>query len=65
VPSKYRLFFELNPLTASIEGSRTALVFNQPPDWQLVGLSGGIVAGLLIGSSILFKTLDRYFADVI
>jgi len=40
-------------------------VFNQPPDWQLVGLSGGIVAGLLIGSSILFKTLDRYFADVI
>jgi homopolymeric O-antigen transport system permease protein len=65
VPPKFRLFFELNPLTAVIEGSRTALVFNQPPDWRLVGLAGAIIATLLIGASILFKTLDRYFADVI
>jgi lipopolysaccharide transport system permease protein len=65
VPAKYRLFFELNPLTAIIEGSRTALVFNQPPDWGLVGLAGAVIATLLIGASLLFKTLDRYFADVI
>jgi lipopolysaccharide transport system permease protein len=65
VPEKYRLFFALNPLTAIIEGSRTALVFNQPPDWSLVGLGAVITAVLLVGASILFKTLDRYFADVI
>jgi lipopolysaccharide transport system permease protein len=65
VPEKYRLFFVLNPLTAIIEGSRTALVFNQPPDWGLVGLGASITAVLLVGSAILFKTLDRYFADVI
>ena len=65
VPGKYRLFFALNPLTAIIEGSRTTLVFNQPPDWTLVGLGAVIIAALLVGSSILFKTLDRYFADVI
>lgn len=65
VPAKYQLFFALNPLTAIIEGSRTALVFNQAPDWSLVGLGGGITAALLVGSAVLFKTLDRYFADVI
>ena len=65
VPDQYRLFFSLNPLTAIIEGSRSALVFNQAPDWSLVGLGGAIIAVLLIGSAIVFKTLDRYFADVI
>jgi lipopolysaccharide transport system permease protein len=65
VPEKYRLFFALNPLTAIIEGSRTAIVFNQAPDWSLVGLGASIIAALLVVSAILFKTLDRYFADVI
>ena len=65
VPQKYRLFFALNPLTAIIEGSRTAIVFNQEPDWWLVGMGGGIIATLLVVSAIVFKVLDRYFADVI
>jgi len=65
VPDKYRLFFSLNPLTAIIEGSRTALVFNEAPDWSLIGLGGAIIAVLLVVSAIVFKTLDRYFADVI
>ena len=50
---------------AARTGSRTVLVFNRPPDWGLVALGGGIITVLLVGSAILFKTLDRYFADVI
>jgi homopolymeric O-antigen transport system permease protein len=65
VPARYRFFFALNPLTAIIEGSRGALVFNRPPDWALTGLAAAIVGVLAIGSYVLFKTLDRYFADVI
>jgi lipopolysaccharide transport system permease protein len=65
VPERYRMFFALNPLTAVIEGSRAALVFNRSPDWSLVGLAAATTLLLLVGSFVLFKTLDRYFADVI
>jgi lipopolysaccharide transport system permease protein len=65
VPARYRLFFVLNPLTAIIEGTRDAFVFNRPPDWSLMGLSAVIITVLLVGSFVVFKSLDRYFADVI
>jgi len=65
VPSRYRLFFSLNPLTAIIEGTRSAFVFNRPPDWSLMGLATIEIAALLVGSFAIFKSLDRYFADVI
>ena len=65
VPERYRLFFRLNPLTAIIEGMRSAFVFNRPPDWSLVGLAAAIIGVLLVGSFAVFKSLDRYFADVI
>ena len=65
VPARYRVFFALNPLTAIIEGTRAAFVFNRAPDWPLVGLAAAIIAVLLVSSFILFKKLDRYFADVI
>lgn len=65
VPERFRLFLVLNPLTAIIEGSRNAIIFNRSPDWAIVGMGGGIIAVLLVASIVLFKTLDRYFADVI
>ena len=65
VPERFRLFLVLNPLTAIIEGSRNAIIFNRTPDWAIVAMGGGIIAVLLVASIVLFKTLDRYFADVI
>jgi len=65
VPARYRLFFAVNPLTAIIEGTRDAFVFNRAPDWALLELAAVITAVLLAGSFALFKALDRYFADVI
>jgi len=65
VPEKYRLFFLLNPLTAVVEGLRAVLVFNRAPEWPVVALSGAMIAALLVISTVMFKRMDKYFADVI
>jgi len=65
VPAKWRTFIALNPLSGVIEGMRAAIVYGRAPDWNLLGLSVGITLVLLVGSVVLFKRLDRYFADVI
>jgi lipopolysaccharide transport system permease protein len=65
VPPRLKLFFMLNPLTAIIEGTRDSFVFNRPPDWLLLQVAAVVAAVLLAGSFVLFKKLDRYFADVI
>jgi lipopolysaccharide transport system permease protein len=65
VPERYRLFFLLNPLTGVIEGLRAVVVFNREPEWPVVGTSAALIGVLFVGSIILFKKTDRYFADVI
>ena len=62
---RYRVFFMLNPLTGIIEGMRSVLLFGRAPDWQLLGVSSTIIVALGVGALVLFKRLDKYFADVI
>ena len=65
VSEKYRPLFFLNPLSAIVEGFRSVLVFGRAPDWTLTAVATSIILVLLAGSFILFKRMDKYFADVI
>jgi len=65
VPDKYRPYFLLNPLTGVVEGLRAVLVFDRAPDWEVVSISAALIVGLLIAAIALFKSTDKYFADVI
>ncbi|MDO8680102.1 MAG: ABC transporter permease [Acidobacteriota bacterium] len=65
VPDKYRPYFLLNPLTGVVEGLRAVLVFDRAPEWEVVSISAALIVGLLIASIALFKSTDKYFADVI
>jgi lipopolysaccharide transport system permease protein len=65
VPAEYRPFFLLNPLTGVVEGLRAVLVFGRAPEWDVVMISAALIAAIFIGSLILFKKTDKYFADVI
>ena len=65
VSAKYRWLFVLNPLSAIVEGFRSALVFDRAPDWTLTAVSASITLVLFAVSFVMFKRLDRYFADVI
>ncbi len=65
VPPEYRTLFLLNPLTGVVEGLRAVLIFGRGPEWEVVGISAAMILGLLVGSIVLFKSTDKYFADVI
>lgn len=65
VPAKYHLLFLLNPLTGVVEGLRAVLVFGHGPEWDVVGISASLIVAIFLGSLLLFKRTDKYFADVI
>lgn len=65
VPDRWRRWIAVNPLSGIVEGFRSAIVYGREPDWALLGLSATLSATVLIGAFVLFKRLDKYFADVI
>jgi len=65
VPATWRPLIAANPLSGIVEGFRSALVYGREPDWRLLGLSAFLTMGLLVASLVLFKKVDKYFADVI
>jgi homopolymeric O-antigen transport system permease protein len=65
VSPKLRPLFVLNPLSAVVEGFRSSLVFGRAPDWPLVLTSTGLAVTLLAAAFVMFKRMDKYFADVI
>jgi lipopolysaccharide transport system permease protein len=65
VPANLRHFYDLNPLSAVIEGFRWSILGSG--EFSLAGLayaSGVAVASLLVGA-FAFKRMERSFADVI
>jgi lipopolysaccharide transport system permease protein len=63
--SRFRWLFVLNPLTAIVEGFRSSLVFGRAPDWRIVSVSTAITVVLFASAFVMFKRMDKYFADVI
>jgi lipopolysaccharide transport system permease protein len=65
VSPRFRPLFVLNPLSAVVEGFRSALVFGRAPEWPLVVTSTTIAVTVFVVSFVMFKRMDKYFADVI
>jgi ABC-type polysaccharide/polyol phosphate export permease len=65
VPPAYRvLYAALNPLAPVIDGYRRTVLYGLPPNWHLV-LPGAITAvSVLIVGYLVFKRLEKGFADV-
>lgn len=64
VPEKWRWLIALNPLTGQIENYRNAF-FGKPFDWVSLGISAAITFAILIYSAIMFKRMEKSFADII
>jgi len=65
VSERFQPLFVLNPLTAIAEGFRSSIVFGRPPDWAVTGMSAALSLTIFIVAFVMFKRMDKYFADVI
>jgi lipopolysaccharide transport system permease protein len=63
--AKVRMIYNLNPLTAILQGFRFCIIGGDAPSWQTVLYSVSMSLGLLIVGAVVFKHMERKFADVI
>jgi lipopolysaccharide transport system permease protein len=64
LPAKWRRLLLLNPMSAIIEGYRSAL-FGLPFDWPALGLASLLTVLVLIYAFYSFARVERSFADII
>lgn len=65
IPERWRIIYGLNPMCGVIEGFRWGLLGKAAPDFQLIAISGVVVAVLMCGSLLFFRKTERTFADII
>jgi lipopolysaccharide transport system permease protein len=65
VPESWRLLYALNPVVCVIQGFRWALLPGFEVDFAVFLPSLVIVAVVLVGGLIYFRSMERTFADVI
>lgn len=65
VPTKYKVFYESNPLTWLLSEFRWSFLDQPaPPGWQ-IALSIAVPVTVFVGGAIIFEQMERGFADVI
>jgi len=64
VPARWRWMLVLNPVSAVIEGYRSAL-FGLPFDWKALSIAVVITLAVLVYAAYAFKRMEKSFADVI
>ncbi len=65
VPAKYQLIAKLNPMTGVLEGLRRAVLTSGPPEVASMLITLAVTFVLIVVSYVLFKKLEKGFADVI
>jgi len=65
VPEKWHTLYYLNPLVATIEGLRWSLVGTPPPSAGSVVYASAVAVLAVIAGAMVFRQMERGFADVI
>jgi len=64
VPRHFQFLMGLNPMTGVVLGFRSALL-GSPADWRLISVSLSMSVVLFMAGLLIFRRMERHFADVI
>lgn len=65
LPERYRIVFQLNPLTFIIDQSREVAFFGHTPDWKGLLIYLSIAVAMTFAAHAFFQKARRGFADVL
>ena len=62
---EYSWLMNLNPMSGLIQAHRAIILNHQPVNWNLFGISVFLSLLIFLSGSLYFKSVERYFADII
>lgn len=65
IAPNFKFLLSLNPMTGIIDAHRAMILGGLPIDWGALGLSAILVIIILFTGSAYFKSVEKYFADII
>lgn len=65
IPERWRVLYGLNPMVGVVEGFRWALFGTGQPPGLMLAVSIGVVAILFVTGVLVFRKMERSFADVV
>ena len=65
IPHKYKLIFQINPLTGLLEAFRWSLLGTAAPVWSVVAYAAAVSVLVFVLGTFSFQKMERKFADVI
>ncbi len=65
VPERWRWVSQANPMTGVVEGFRSAVLYGDAPDLELLAISAASAVLLLVLGRLFFRRAERSFADII
>lgn len=65
IAGSYSWILAINPLTAIIKAARGAFLGTEPVNWLLLSISSTAIVVMLVVGFVVFKKIERYFADIV
>ena len=65
IAPNFKFLLSLNPMTGIIDAHRSMIIGGIPVNWGALGISAILVLAILLTGSAYFKSVEKYFADII
>lgn len=65
IAPNFKFLLSLNPMTGIIDAHRAMILGGLPINWVSLGISSVLVIVILVTGAAYFKSVEKYFADII